>query len=798
VGRPWAARRRGRWWRAGSNPESWRESDICRVIPMNRRILRQPARYPESSLLTDRSWLRRLTGEGDHRYKANMPDNIILLSDGTGNSDAALWRTNVWRLLNFIDRWQRHQIVFYDKGIGTTSLLSRIFGRAFGIGLPHNVLTLYKFLCQNYLPGSRIFAFGFSRGAYTIRVVIELVLSEGLVRSDVSDIVMNQKVEAAYRAYRAKRFKSILRLEYLPRLLRDTILAWRRGSYRPKENTFVENIQFVGLWDTVGAYGVPFESLSRGVSRLIWPFDLSTGHADPRVAQVCHALSLDDERRAFYPILWDESARANFNNAEARPSAVSQVWFAGEHSNLGGGNPDDSLAQISLYWMMSEAIKAGLSFTQYTEGGISALEQTKFAQDYEGRIHQSRQGFASLYRYAPRLVASFYQDSERPKIHESVFKRIRGRQRYAPIGLPAKYDIVSDEDPSVIFTSPETADEASLRSRAQEQIWNNVWLRSILYYLTIAALIHLLLFPIFHLRPSGSEFSPLQPISQIVMLIGAFVPSGLAQWITAYARSPGWFVVSLIALMAFTRAGKNLEAKIKDDMRAIWWKYPLGPMSSLHKALFSLRTATARFSKPYSSTFANALAINIALFFLWIALAVVNGLIFDFRDANGHFCQSTIGPTTVMLDETRAIDFNTKDFCKATGVLLEPGHRYEIRVEMMEPWSDGITTIGFKGLSASDLPPIRRIGFYLREPYKRVMSRHPFSVVARNGNIGVDEILLDPDPLRAAEPLLELFRPSHSGELFFYVNDAAFALPGLESYFYRNHLGSARISVRKR
>jgi uncharacterized protein (DUF2235 family) len=77
------------------------------------------------------------------------PNRIILLSDGTGNSDAALWRTNVWRLLNFIDRAQGSQVVFYDKGVGTaSSIFSIVFGRAFGIGLPQNVLTLYKTLSE--------------------------------------------------------------------------------------------------------------------------------------------------------------------------------------------------------------------------------------------------------------------------------------------------------------------------------------------------------------------------------------------------------------------------------------------------------------------------------------------------------------------------------------------------------------------------------------------------------------------------------------------------------------------------
>ena len=727
-----------------------------------------------------------------------MTEKIILLSDGTGNSDAALWRTNVWRLLNFIDRTEG-QIVFYDKGIGTTSFLSRVFGRAFGIGLPHNVLALYKFLCQNYRDEStEIFAFGFSRGAYTIRAVIELVLSEGLVASDVSDVVMNQKVEAAYRAYRAKHFKSTLRIEHPLRALRDAMFAWRRGRYKPTENHFVEKIRFVGLWDTVGAYGVPFDGLARGFSRFVWPFDLATGHADSRVARVCHALSLDDERRAFYPILWNRPDRKNVDEAAA--NTVSEVWFAGEHSNLGGGNPDDSLAQISLYWMMNEATKAGLVFKRSTEGGLNALEQTMLAKDHDGRIHQSRQGFASLYRYAPRRVASFYMKSERAKIHESVFKRIRGRQRYAPIGLPQKYEIVSDDGSISSNEELESSRSAFLRSYAQERIWNRVWLRSILYYLTIAALIHLLLFPAFHPRSTGSEYSSLQPISQIIFLIGAFVPAGLAQWITAYARSPGWFLVSVISLIIFTRAGKNLEAGIKDSMRAVWWNgAPDNSVSNCHGTLYLLRMGAIDLTRPYSSIFVNLLAINIGLLFLWIALAVVNGLIFNFRDANGHFCESTVDARTLKVSDgpvVLPVDFKTSDFCFASGVLFEAnGARYVITVEPKSDWMDAGITV-----TAGDSPREKamwyeKVLFDLAVPFRRELFQRWFKLAFRYGSVGGEEIFYQPDP---ADRLIQFTtRPTRGGELFIFVNDAALGIPRLYDLFYRNNQGAARVTLKR-
>ena len=101
-----------------------------------------------------------------------MGKSIILLSDGTGNSAAKLAKTNVWRTYQAIDLSRADQIALYDDGVGTSSVkVLALLGGVFGWGLKRNVLHLYKFLCRNYQPGDRIFAFGFSRGAFTIRVL---------------------------------------------------------------------------------------------------------------------------------------------------------------------------------------------------------------------------------------------------------------------------------------------------------------------------------------------------------------------------------------------------------------------------------------------------------------------------------------------------------------------------------------------------------------------------------------------------------------------------------------------------
>src|SRR5207302_4145094 len=112
-----------------------------------------------------------------------MSRNIVLLSDGTGNSAAKVWRTNVWRTFEALDLSGSDQVAFYDDGVGTSSFKPvAIMGGAFGYGLKRNVIDIYKFASRNYRSkDDEIYGFGFSRGAFTMRVVTGLILEQGLV-----------------------------------------------------------------------------------------------------------------------------------------------------------------------------------------------------------------------------------------------------------------------------------------------------------------------------------------------------------------------------------------------------------------------------------------------------------------------------------------------------------------------------------------------------------------------------------------------------------------------------------------
>jgi uncharacterized protein (DUF2235 family) len=215
---------------------------------------------------------------------------IVLLSDGTGNSAAQVWRTNVWRVFESLDLSTSDQVSFYDDGVGTSSFKpAAILGGAFGYGLKRNVLELYKFACRNHHdPQDEIFGFGFSRGAFTIRIVVALILQQGLVVAN-SETELHAKAKAAYRAYRSDNFHTFWKIEEIFRWVRDLFIG---DSYDKTKNRRDVTLGFVGIWDTVAAYGMPVEEMARGISQWIWPWQLPDTILRPEVKRACQALSI--------------------------------------------------------------------------------------------------------------------------------------------------------------------------------------------------------------------------------------------------------------------------------------------------------------------------------------------------------------------------------------------------------------------------------------------------------------------------------------------------------------------------
>ena len=398
-----------------------------------------------------------------------MPKNLLLFSDGTGNSSGKLFKTNVWRLYEAVDLAdpqdpeQPRQFAYYDDGVGTSSFKPlAVLGGAFGVGLARNVLDLYVFLCRMYEPGDHIYAFGFSRGAFTIRVLVSLVMTRGLLLYHGNESELQRLSRDAFRAYRRELCKSFNPLVGWLRNLRDAWLnAWNslcgRTSYRDAERIGQPGaaneikIDFVGLWDTVDAYGLPVDELTRAIDAVIWPLTMRDYNLNRRVLRARHALAIDDERNTFHPRLWNEQPAAgdprigvpggNLATRHIDEECISQVWFAGVHSNVGGGYPDDSLSYVPLQWIMREANKYGLRFQKRIWDEQIALS------DENGPIYDSRHGLGGYYRYNPRRIEQLTHTSGvrigRTKVHESVLRRIQvGHDGYAPITLPPGFAVM--------------------------------------------------------------------------------------------------------------------------------------------------------------------------------------------------------------------------------------------------------------------------------------------------------------------------------------------------------------------
>jgi uncharacterized protein (DUF2235 family) len=215
----------------------------------------------------------------------HSPKTIVLFSDGTGNSAAEQSKTNVFRLYQAINvaplsdderaGCARRQVALYDNGVGTSSFKPiALLGGVFGYGLKRNVLDLCKFLCRNYEPGDRIYAFGFSRGAFTIRVLIGLVAQEGLIAYK-NEEQLNKELGTVFRRFRQpfKATKLAGGLRYCRDSLIDLYQQWQ-GDAQRTERVVINEIQFVGVWDTVTAYGTPLAELTRAIDHWIWPMSM--------------------------------------------------------------------------------------------------------------------------------------------------------------------------------------------------------------------------------------------------------------------------------------------------------------------------------------------------------------------------------------------------------------------------------------------------------------------------------------------------------------------------------------------
>jgi uncharacterized protein (DUF2235 family) len=415
--------------------------------------------------------------------------NIVICCDGTRNeiSENISNVLKLYRVVRKTGKTEPHQIVFYDPGVGTlarpdpwTKLRQdtvTVLGLATGYGLDDNVLKAYEFLIENYDDGDDIYLFGFSRGAYTARVLAGLIHKVGLLAPQQRNLA-----GAALTAY--KQFSSSDAQQGSGPDHSDVVDDGseadqtgpgpvtrddRASQFARIVSTRWPTIKFVGVWDTVASVIVPrpdrFYAFS--LQRLA-----HTRH-NPSVKIFRQAIAMDERRRMFRLDPWSQPQTfmknrfSKIHNAEPQDSL--QVWFAGMHADIGGGYPEkeSGLSKFPLLWMIDEAVKCGLAVDRRTVNQLAWGIQRKgspysyVAPDIMCAPHDSMSGGwrilekipkADKYREwdARKSILGHYIPNAEPRpipldafVHESVVERMRAVSDYQPVNMPPRYQVVS-------------------------------------------------------------------------------------------------------------------------------------------------------------------------------------------------------------------------------------------------------------------------------------------------------------------------------------------------------------------
>ncbi len=266
---------------------------------------------------------------------------LVVCCDGTWNKPDNEHVTNVEKIARTVQSdpsatGDAYQLVYYVSGVGAGSYeADRLLGGAFGFGLFHNVIACYRFLAQNYQPGDEIFIFGFSRGAYTARSVAGMLARVGLLTKVA---LVEEKLPWAVHLYQATKMPEGAFGESVDEFKHDHCHAAK--------------VTFLGVFDTVGALGVPgFEKDTPRFHNV---------QLSDQVLCARQALAIDETRLKFEPTFWE--APQTPADAPTTDPRVKQVWFEGAHSDVGGGYAETGLSDTSLLWMAREAHTAGLVF----------------------------------------------------------------------------------------------------------------------------------------------------------------------------------------------------------------------------------------------------------------------------------------------------------------------------------------------------------------------------------------------------------------------------------------------------
>jgi uncharacterized protein (DUF2235 family) len=401
-----------------------------------------------------------------------MPKNIVICCDGTGNEIGSNI-SNVLKLYQILDK-TGDQRIYYTPGVGTIGLQSAwqrwkqqvqgVFGLATGYGLDNDVLGAYRFLCETYQAGDRVWLFGFSRGAYAVRMLAAFIHVIGIVAPDQLNLASyaltayKKSSADAQRADAKSGTPAADETKYSPALE----AAWEFSRIAGGNEIRVE---FIGVWDTVASVIVPRDDI-------LW-LDLQTlryTRTNSSVKTFRQAMSIDERRRMFRLNRWTDPQKYRpdpFVAASEIPQDIRQVWFAGVHGDVGGGYPEaqSGLSKFPLLWMIQQTRAKGLLIDQaLVEQQVLGKpgphsKQHDVAPNATAQLHDSMNAAWEILEWLPKRskwqewpdrpsFMGWYLPRSEPRVipegafvHRSVVERMEKVPEYRPVNLPKNYEV---------------------------------------------------------------------------------------------------------------------------------------------------------------------------------------------------------------------------------------------------------------------------------------------------------------------------------------------------------------------
>ncbi|MDA1013366.1 MAG: DUF2235 domain-containing protein [Planctomycetota bacterium] len=439
-----------------------------------------------------------------------MPKNIVICADGTGNSGGTTGVSNVWRLYQAVDleteEEQHRQIAFHDDGVGTQSLkFIKMLGMGTGFGLSSNLAQLYAYLVRHFEEGDRIFLFGFSRGAFTVRALANILYFCGIASNKkhgengdelLSPDELADLADRAVSAHRLRNWRDPDDEHSEPfKFRKENGLVHRAVAEKGDDLDYIKHdkgrfpITFVGVWDTVAAVGLPFDEMTQyclnraaqgksGLVNKLFGLNRLFGHVLRRDSPVYNKNPQNPN--------WEDDAGHVLRNTHLKDDSenpnpdgdvqpfIRKIFHAVSTDDerytfhptllLEDGAAAQANAIIEQVWFAGVHAnvgggypKDGLAFVALRwmmhhahEAGLifNADVWTRYREesDPHGPLYDSRAVAGRFYRYRPRDLGTITSAAglRELKLHPSVLDRIkRHSEDYAPTGIPATYTIAA-------------------------------------------------------------------------------------------------------------------------------------------------------------------------------------------------------------------------------------------------------------------------------------------------------------------------------------------------------------------